>query len=69
VYDFHITVVCKGPPPQVETPAQVVSAPNKAAALDCIVFTQLHYNVTWSRAPLEALTAPETGKYGTGRLK
>jgi hypothetical protein len=58
-----MTVVCKGPPPHVETPVQVVSALNKTAALDCIVDTQLRYNVTWSRAPLEEITAPETGKY------
>ncbi|PNF42950.1 hypothetical protein B7P43_G11501, partial [Cryptotermes secundus] len=49
-----------GPPPHVETPAQVVSALNKAAALDCIVESQLHYNVTWSKALVETITAPET---------
>lgn len=68
MYGFHITVVCKGPSPHVETPAQVVSTLNAAAALDCIVESQLHHNVTWSKALLETVTDPETGKYGTGRL-
>ncbi|KDR12788.1 hypothetical protein L798_13365, partial [Zootermopsis nevadensis] len=48
-----------GPAPKIDTPSQVVSAPNKAAALDCIVNSQLHYSVKWARVPLDAVTVPK----------
>jgi hypothetical protein len=57
-----VCLVFEGSAPQIDAPSQVVSAPNKDAALDCVVHSQLHYSVTWARAPLDAVTGPMIGK-------
>jgi hypothetical protein len=61
---FLMIAVCKGAPPRIQTALQVVSSLNTAATLDCVVDSQLSYNVTWSRALQKATREPETGKYG-----
>ncbi|KAJ4441696.1 hypothetical protein ANN_11554 [Periplaneta americana] len=47
-----------GPAPRVETPPQIITAPNKSAALDCVVHSQLRYDVKWARILMDP-TFPE----------
>jgi hypothetical protein len=51
-----MVVASVGPPPNIVTLPQILSALNQTAVLDCVVNSRLHYNVTWTRAPLDVAT-------------
>jgi len=51
-----MVVASVGPPPHIVTPPQILSALNQTAVLDCVVNSRLHYNITWTKTPLDVVT-------------